>query len=352
MAVLTSQIPESKRKKLENVIGRIKSSKTVGIVDMRSIPAKELHEIRSKLRDKMKLETVKKTLLEIAFEKCKDDVKNIEKLKENLGEMPALIVSELNPFELSQLFMNNRTPASAKPGQISPRDIIIEAGPTPFAPGPMLSDLKSKGLKVKVEAGKIAVVNDSVLVKEGEEIDEDTAELLSKFKIKPMEVGLEFAGAWEDGIVFKKEILKFNPKEYLNNLTIAANTAFKLSIGLPYPTKENIALLVSKAFNEAKTLAKEKNIFVDVLAGEMLSKADIQAKELKKFADENAPKKEVEEIKEEKTEEIKEEAKEEKTEEVKEEKSQETNEEIKEEKTEEVKKEITDVPNNNQEKGD
>ena len=313
MTVLTKEIPKWKTKKLDSIIEKMKSSKTVGIIDIVGIPAKELHEIRCKLRDEMDFEIIKKTILELALEKCKEDLKNVENLKDNLGVMPSLLVSDLNPFELSQLFRKNRTPASAKPGQISPKDIIIEAGPTPFAPGPMLSELKSKGLKVKVEAGKIAITKDSVLVKEGEEIDEDTADLLLKFKIKPMEVGLEFAGAWEDGCIFNKDVLQFNPEEYIENIQVAASRAFMLSVGLPYPTKENIVLLVSKAFNEAKTLAKEKDIFVDVLAGDMLAKADAQAKELNKYALENKPKEEEsEENKEEnKTEEKEEEKKEE-----------------------------------------
>ncbi len=340
MTVLTREIPKWKTKKLDSVIEKMKSNKTVGIIDIVEIPAKELHKIRCKLRDQMDFEIVKKTILELALEKCKDDLKNIEKLKDNLGVMPSLLVSDLNPFELSQLFRKNRTPASAKPGQISPKDIVIEAGPTPFAPGPMLSELKSKGLKVKVEAGKIAITKDSVLVKEGEEIDEDTADLLTKFKIKPMEVGLEFASAWEDGCIFNKEVLQFNPEEYIENLKVAASRAFMLSVGLPYPTKENIVLLVSKAFNEAKTLAKEKDIFVDVLAGDMLAKADAQAKELNKYALENKPKEEKEENK---TEEKQEENK---TEEKVEEKS---DEEKQEENKPEEKEDSDNTQKNNQE---
>ena len=173
----------------------------------------------------------------------------------------------------------------------------------------MLSELKSKGLKVKVEAGKIVVQDDAVLVKKGEAISADVADLLLKLGIKPMEVGLEFSGAWEKGEVYGSDVLIFDEKEYLANLNSAANMAFKLSIGLPYPTKENISLLISKAFNEAKTLAKEKDIFVDALAGEMLAKAQAQAEGLDVYVEENKPK---EEAKEELTTKPEEEKKEEK----------------------------------------
>jgi len=292
MTILTRKIPDWKLKKIDEIVSKMKNSKTIGIVDIKGIPAKEFHALRSKLRDNLYIEVVKKTILKFAIERVKDDLKNINGLEDKLGEMPALVLSQVDPFKLSKIFSENRTPAFAKAGQIAPEDIVVKAGPTPFAPGPMLSDLKSKGLKVKVEAGKIAIQEDSTVVKKGEVISEDVAGLLTKLGMKPMEVGLNFVSAWNDGDVFGKEVLTFDVKEIVSKLESAASRAFKLSIGLPYPTKENISLLISKAFNEAKTLAKERDIFVDALAGDILAKAQAQAKELnnyvmKKEADNN-----------------------------------------------------------------
>jgi large subunit ribosomal protein L10 len=207
----------------------------------------------------------------------------INKLEAKIGAMPAIVLSQLSPFQISKLFLENRAEAFAKTGQIAPADIVVHAGPTPFAPGPMLADLKTKGLKVKVEAGKIVIQDDAVVVKKGEVIKEDVADLLIKLGIKPMEVGLELSGAWEQGHVFGREVLVFNIKEYMSKLERAADDAFKLSIGLPYPTKQNISVLISKAFNEAKTLAKERDVFVNEFAGEILAKAESQAKELNNY---------------------------------------------------------------------
>ncbi len=297
MTILTKKLPEEKVKKIDEIAEKMQTSKTIGIVDMKGIPAGEMHNLRNKLRENMHIEVVKKSIIKFAIEKCKEKLKGIEELKEKLEGMPAIILSQLDPFKISKLFSQNKAPAFAKPGQIAPEDIVISAGPTPFAPGPMLSELKSKGLKVKVEAGKIVVQEDSVIVKKGEEISEDVADLLIKLGIKPMEIGLEFSGAWEEGYVFGKDVLVFDVKEYISKLESAANQAFKLSIGLPYPTKQNISLLISKAFNEAKTLAKEKDIFVDALAGEILAKAQAQASELDSYVEEHKPKQETKEEK-------------------------------------------------------
>ena len=289
MAILTSKLPEWKTKKVNELADAMKSSTTIALIDMKGLPAQEVHGLRSKLRDRMHIEVIKKSVLLFALEKIKQDINGIDKLSEKIGAMPALVLSSLNPFKMSMLFMSNKAPAAAKAGDIAPEDITISAGPTPFAPGPMLADLKSKGLKVKVEAGKIVVQEDSILVHKGKEINADVADLLVKLGIKPMEVGFELSGAFDGKEVFGKDVLLFDANAYMNDLAVAASDAFKLSIGLPYPTKDNISILVAKAYNEAKTIAKEKDIFVDVLAGEMLAKASAQAGELNTFVESKTP---------------------------------------------------------------
>ena len=138
MAILTKQIPDVKIKKIDKIADSMKKSGTIGIVDIKGVPAKELHDIRSKLRKDVSIEIVKKTIIRFAIEKCKKELNNIEGLEEKMGTMPALILSSLDPFRISKLFIDNKAPASAKAGQIAPEDIIIQAGPTPFVPGPML----------------------------------------------------------------------------------------------------------------------------------------------------------------------------------------------------------------------
>lgn len=289
MAILAHKLPEWKTKKVNELADAMKSSPTIALIDIKNLPAQEIHGLRSKLRNRMHIEVIKKSVLLFAFEKIKPELKGIEELSSKIGAMPALVLSSLDPFRISMLFMSNKAPAAAKAGDIAPEDIMISAGPTPFAPGPMLADLKSKGLKVKVEAGKIVVQEDSVIVKKGKEITAEVADLLVKLGIKPMEVGFELSGAFDGKDVFGQDVLLFDAEAYMNDLSVAASDAFKLSIGLPYPTKENISLLIGKAYNEAKTLAKEKDIFVDILAGEMLAKASVQAGELNTFVESKTP---------------------------------------------------------------
>jgi large subunit ribosomal protein L10 len=285
MAILTKKIPDWKVRQINETAEKMKTFNTVALVDIKGLPASQFHTLRSKLRNSLDIKVVKKIIIQFALEHAKSNRHGLEKLNESIGDMPALIFSELGPFQISKLLLENRVPAFAKAGDIAPTDIAIEEGPTPFTPGPMISELSALGLKVKVEAGKIVIQKRSVVAKKGEAIKQEVADLLVKLSIKPLEVGLDLSGAWENSFIFNKNILKFNIKDYLAKLSSAAGEAFNLSLGLPYPLKENISILISKAYNDAKAVALGKDIFVDALVPALLTKATAQASELGKYVE-------------------------------------------------------------------
>ena len=76
--------------------------------------------------------------------------------------------SDTDAFEISGILADEKSPAKAKPGQESPEDIEIKAGPTELLPGPDISALSAVGLQPKVEEGKIAIAVDATLLKKGE----------------------------------------------------------------------------------------------------------------------------------------------------------------------------------------
>ena len=280
MALLTKKLPEWKVKKIKEFAEKIKKAKTIGLVDMRGMPASQLHQLRAKLRDKMDMHVVKKTIIKFAIENIKNEKHNIHEIESRISDMPALIFSDLDPFKISKLFIENKAPAFAKPGQIAPEDITVQEGPTPFTPGPMIAELGALGIKVKVDAGKLVVQQKTTVAKKGEPIKPQVADLLVKLNIQPMEVKLNLDAAWADGKVFGKDVLDFNLEEILAKLNRYASNAFMLSIGLPYPTKENISLLVSKAYNHARGLALDRGIVTKENIGELLAKAKAQANAL------------------------------------------------------------------------
>ncbi len=279
-----AKVAEYKKKLVEDMVKLMRQYPMVGVVDMNNLPAPQLQSMRAELRGKISLFMTKKRLMKIALEKIKNEKKNIEELEKSLGGMPALIFSNDDPFKLSRILQKSKTSAPAKAGQIAPNDIIVNKGPTPFAPGPIISELSSAGLKVGVESGKVAVKEDTVIAKKGEKIKPNVAEILTRLDIKPMQVGLGMVAAYENGIIYQRDVLEIDEKAFNEKVNLAATQAFNLAFNIAYTTKDNINLLLSKAFNDAKAIGVSQKIFDKGIIEQLLSKAEMEMLSLKDSA--------------------------------------------------------------------
>ncbi len=256
----------------------------IGVVNMENLPAPQLQKLRAQLRGKFVLTMTKRRLIKLAIEQAKAKKKGVEQLEAHLGGMPALIFTKENPFKLSKTLQKNKSPAPAKAGQTAPRDIVVNKGPTPFAPGPIIGELALAGIKAGVEAGKVAIKEDMVVAKAGEKIKPKVAEILTRLGVQPMEVGLDLVAVYEDGLIYGRDVLSIDEKEYLSRLSNAARWAFNLAVNSAYPTKATIKLLIGKAFNDAKALGVAQNIFDAEIIEILLGKAEIQMLSLKTTA--------------------------------------------------------------------
>ena len=275
---------ESKKKLVQDMIKLSKQYPIMGVVNMENLPAPQLQAMRSELRDKISIFMAKKTLMKIALEKIKEEKKGAEALEGFFDGMPAIIFTKESPFKLSRILKRSKTSAPAKAGQTAPNDITIKKGPTPFPPGPIISELSGIGLKVGVEGGKVAVKEDSIVVHRGEKITQKIAEVLTRLDIKPMEVGLDLVAAFEDGVIYKREVLGIDEKDFMIKLNSAARNSFNLAFNITYVTKDNARLLIGKAFNDAKGLGLSANILEPDLIKDLLQKAERAMLSLKSTA--------------------------------------------------------------------
>ena len=273
-------VNERKKEAVETVKKLCKEYPIIGVVNMQSLPAAQLQRMRKKLQDKVQLYMTKKRLIKRALEEIKDEKPGIEQLEEKMKGMPALLFTSENPFRLYKTLEKNMSSAAAKPGQEAPKDIVVQAGPTNFAPGPIISELGNIGLKTKVDQGKIAITEDATVVKEGEEINENLASMLQKLGIEPMEVGLDLVSVYEDGTVYGKDVLAIDEKEYEDNIVQAFTWGFNLAVEAGVFTDKTREFLVQKAFKEAKAIALEGDVLTPETVGEVLGKAERGARSL------------------------------------------------------------------------
>tara|TARA_Y100000310_G_scaffold341192_1_gene439571 strand:- start:677 stop:1732 length:1056 start_codon:yes stop_codon:yes gene_type:complete len=283
-----------KRELVVELVNEIKKSKTVLIASTKSLPSSQFQQIKKKLRGKVDIRVVKKSIILRAIGKIEKGV--LQNLKENIGADVALFFSDLDAFELSGLLSENRSPSKAKAGDIAPEDVEIEPGTTDLMPGPAISELSGVGLKVAVEDGKIVIKKGAVIVKKGEEIEEAKAGVMAKLGIEPMKVGFEPLAAYDanDDKVYVG--IKIDKERTLEELRSGISKALGFAVNVGFVNEKTVGFFIGKAGVEEKALAK--------LVEEKSAKPEEEKKE---------------EVKEEKVEEKKEEPKKEEVEEVKEE---------------------------------
>ena len=271
-------LKKDKPKEVEKLEKMINEYNLVGILDMHSLPGRQLQAIRDKIRDIAVIKMSKKSLIERAFDKSKKD--NIAALKERITEVPALLFANENPFKLFKILKQSRSPAPAKAGQKATKDITIQKGSTGLPPGPAISALQKVGLKTSVQNGKIAVMQDKVVVKSGEVINNDFVNALNLLKIEPMEIGLRLSSVLENGVIYESNVLDIDVNDYINKVDLAISEMINLSINTGYLVPLTAEMSIQKAFMEAKSLALEANIIDKSIIDELLMKAVREATEL------------------------------------------------------------------------
>jgi large subunit ribosomal protein L10 len=245
-------VKEEKIEKVKKLKELIDSYRIVGLLDMFKLPAKHLQEISKKIRGRGLIKMTKKSILRFAIKKS--EKRNIGEMEKFIPQQPALILSDMEPFRFYLMISKLKLSGFAKEGDIAPENIIIPAGPTSLLPGPVISELNKAGIPVGIEEGRISVKKDAMVAKKDDKISKELAIALRKLNVKPMKIGLNIVAIYDNGKIYGKEVLSLVGENYLNKLKEALNQALNLSVGICYPTKENIKLLLAKAFNNAKAL--------------------------------------------------------------------------------------------------
>lgn len=269
-------VSTSKKKTVELLAKEINAANTIALASIEGIPSKQFQQIRKKLRDNVKLIIVKNSLIALALEKAK--------VKELAGRMKGpsgIITTSISPFKLSRLVNSCKIKAPAKAGSVSPCDIVVPKGDTPFPAGPVIGDIQKAGIKAKIQGGKIVVTEDSLVVKKGGIVPVEAAGILARLGITPMDIGLGLNAAYEKGVVYAGDVLSIDEDSTKAGITTAHRNAVNLAFNAGVYTGETVRLFIQKAHTQAMSLAQNAGVVNKETVGFYLSKAEAQAKALK-----------------------------------------------------------------------
>lgn len=255
----------------------LKQDGVIAIVDTNGVPATAMLGMRAELRDSMTMTMAKKTLFRLAWKSAGFDEQVLEDMMENATQPVLVHTSQLNAFQLFNELEKTRTGRSAKEGDIAPQDIIVEAGPTDFAPGPIVGELSAVGIPAKIDKGKVMIQKTITAVEEGNPIPGELGLMLDKLGIKPIEIGIILCGALQDGILMPPEDLDLDLDGLRTKIAQAVSGSFNVACTVRWFTPETMPALLGKAKSEALAVAVEAGVTNSETVPLFISRANARA---------------------------------------------------------------------------
>ena len=284
----SQQVLEEKSSEVDAIKDILKGYKSIGIASLKKVRASQLQELKKSMVGKVYFRVLKNTLMKLAIEEMNQE--DLKKLEEYLDGSNVYLFTDLNPFKLALLLERGKVRTTAKSGDIAAIDVVVPAGNTGQAPGPIISQLNAVGLPTRIESGSVWVSRDTLVVRKGEEINERLAGVLSKLGIKAVELGLSMRAVLDNGLMIVGAQLKVDIEATRKSVEQSNSEAFALAMGISYLTKETIKPLLQNAHQKAVALAVGAAIPTKETIADLIRKANMEMTSLSGAVDKAKPK--------------------------------------------------------------
>ncbi len=260
---------EQKGKVVSRNSAKIKDYRTIAVVRLDGTPDRLFQSVRNKMRSKAVIVTGRKNILRRTLASDK----RTESLAKNLEGTCAIVMSNENPFELYKEFRGSSIKLAAKPHQKAPIDINIEAGETSLPPGQAVTELKSAGIDVKIDKGKVVISKAKTLVHKDETISLNVAKALHTLNVLPFTAELKPSAIFNEGYIFTPELLELDSKRMAEDIARAFNSALEFSFEAKIINKYTVKKFVEEAYRNAMALGVGAKIYDSKIIDALLANA-------------------------------------------------------------------------------
>ena len=252
---------------------QLQKHSVVGIVPLSGVPDRLLQSTRNRLKGNVRFILGRKTLLQRILE---SNAKT-KALAKELTATSAVILSNEDPFVLYGQFKSGSIKLAAKPNQIAPEDVLVSAGETNVQPGQTVTELKTAGIDVQIQKGKVVIAKDKVVAKKGEPITAPVAKALRILDILPFHATLEPSLLLSGSIIFNRDVLSIDAQRTTTDIALAFNSALALSMKLGIVNAYTINKLIANAYMNAYYLGVEAKLYDKGIIEGLLSNAATEA---------------------------------------------------------------------------
>ena len=155
--MIIPNVRDWKRDRVADLKRQIDSGGVRAVLDVHGVPADTMLDMRAKLHGKIEVRVAKKQLMRRAWNDAGKDLDHLEELFSGAVQ-PALVQTDsMDSFTLFRELKITEAGRAAKPGDVAPYDIIVEAQDTGMAPGPIVGELHTVNMPAKIMGGSVHI---------------------------------------------------------------------------------------------------------------------------------------------------------------------------------------------------
>ncbi len=281
-----------------------KKYKNIVIADVKDISTDKIQKIRHEIISLGQTETlcgkttvIQKSLNEMVEASKGDLPKHLPKkaLDEFVEAMPGLhlllIFTNKDIAEISNITGKYVIEKQAKPGQLSPVEVIIPAGPTGMDSS-QIDYFQALKIPTKVSRNQLEITTATKILHVGQKITLSEINLMKKFNIKPYRHQMKIKKLLLNGKCYGEEILKVTDDYMKTKLEQGIKNILGFSLASHVPTPASAPHIISNAFRNICALSLGTNVLIDATKGMKETPNEAPKKKEEKPKQEEKPKKE------------------------------------------------------------
>ena len=256
-----------------------KKYKNIVIADVKDISTDKIQKIRHEIISLGQTETlcgkttvIQKSLNEMVEASKGDLPKHLPKkaLDEFVEAMPGLhlllIFTNKDIAEISNITAKYVIEKQAKPGQLSPVEVIIPAGPTGMDSS-QIDYFQALKIPTKVSRNQLEITTATKILHVGQKITLSEINLMKKFNIKPYRHQMKIKKLLLNGKCYGEEILKVTDDYMKSKLEQGVKNILGFSLASHVPTPASAPHIISNAFRNICALSLGTNVLIDATKG-------------------------------------------------------------------------------------
>ena len=252
-----------------------KKYKNIFIVDVKDISTDKIQKIRHEIVSLGETETLcgKTTVIQKSIDEMIKDAKGDlpkhlpkKELEGFVEAMPGLhlllIFTNKDIGDISGITGKYVIEKQAKPGQFSPVEIIIPAGPTGMDSS-QIDYFQALKIPTKVSRNQLEITTATKILAVGQKITLSEINLMKKFNIKPYKHQMKIKKLLLNGKLYGEEILKVTDDYMKTKLEQGIKNILGFSLASHVPTPASAPHIISNAFRNICALSIGTNVLID-----------------------------------------------------------------------------------------